>query len=156
MNDDINLKVQMDHIEREIKTALTPCVGKSIDVESVKQTIVRQMDNLRSQRLISDRPSPEPKVVRLWNNWSIKQKLKWYFHNKMPIIKDINENYRKAVDDYNEAAFRLGEVDQEECLPYKSYPEYLTPNPKLIYVTDIFIRPNTSIDFITMDITINP
>jgi len=116
--------------------------------------------NTALEGLISNHPSPEPKVEQLWKKWTLGQKAKWCFYNKFPLIRDTSEEIRKAIDSYNEAAYLLNELntegDADSYVQYKQYPDHLTPNPKLIYVTDIFIRPNASIDFVTMDITLNP
>ena len=160
MKDDPNVKVAADYFKQALREGLTPCVGTR-DVEAVKNAIKEQLTQLRDRGIITNQPSPPPRVTQLWRKWSLGQKAKWYFYNRFPLLRGSSEAIRKAIDGYNETAYQLNELflvhkDPDDYVPYKQYPEHLIPNPKLIYVTDVYLHPSCSVEYVTVDITVDP
>lgn len=147
---DINESFSVDFIQNEIRQSLEKHIGTT-DLEAVKESLSNTLNHIYNRELITD----QFKIGRcgqLWSLWSLKQKFKWYFYNKAPIVKDLSERIRNEIDDYNSLLVDP-ETHEYASIP-KEYPEHLQPSPKSIMITDMQIKLKQSIDFITLDVTL--
>jgi len=146
----INDRLIMESVQSDIRDSLKSHIGTT-DLEAVRKTLANCLNQYYNQELIE----PNFKVGRcgqLWSLWTFRQKLKWYFYNKTPIIKDLSDQIRKGIDDYNELLVDP-ETHEYTSIP-KEYPEYLNPSPKSIIIVDTQVKLNQGIDFITIDVTL--
>ena len=102
------------------------------------------------------------KCDTMWNNFSLLEKTKWYWNNK---ITSKGQLHRDAVDIAN-AALASAARDEYEALPEEEqdfdwwelmdrikYERWATPDPKSVLETELLIKPVQGIDFITTEIT---
>jgi hypothetical protein len=140
----------LDALQNEIKKSLESHIGTT-DPEAVKTNMSNVLDSFYKRELIT--PNFEiGRCGQLWSLWSFKEKLKWYFYNKTPIIRDLSEQIREGIDDYNESI--VDPETHEYTDTPKEYPEYLTPSPKSIIISDIMVKLKQGIKFIAIDVTL--
>lgn len=142
----------LDYVQTTLRQQLEGYVGTVPDQNEIKETLTKTLKDLENQKIVCSSDTQNTKVEQLWKTWSIKQKLKWFTYNKLPILRESSEATRKAIDNYNDLAFKT-----EEFTGYydpMEYPEHLITSPKSVLVTDVNLKLNTSIDFIVMDFTI--
>lgn len=149
-NQSINDKAAVDYIQQYIKNGLYQHIG-TMDIKAVKQTLANTLNDISKSGIIEN-PYKDPKVYQLWSSWSFVKKLKWYFYNKAPIIKDQSKQIRDLIDDYNLSIY--DNETQEYTETPKEYPELLQPSPKTIYITEVDMRLNHGIDFISLNVTL--
>jgi len=148
---DINTQLVVASIQQEVKKSLESCVG-TVDLDSVKKELLKTLGNLQKRELIA----PQFEIgtcSQLWSSWTLKQKLKWYFYNKTPIIRDLSDQIRKGIDDYNILAWDYKTEKYAE--DPKEYPDYLIPFPKTIIVSNIYVKPTQGVEFIAIDFTLS-
>jgi hypothetical protein len=148
--DDFNDKLVVDSIQAIIRNALQRNIGTT-DLEAVKNNLANCLEMVRKQKLIE--PNFEiGKCGQLWSLWSLKQKLKWYFYNKTPIIKDLSAQIRKEIWDYN--LLLVDPETHEYAEMPKEYPEHLIPDPKSIIIVDTKVKLSQGLNFISIDMTL--
>jgi hypothetical protein len=83
------------------------------------------------------------KPYSLWKSWTIKQKIVWFFMNKL--------NFgRKEINRYHSFMTLLNEVfnDQVER-PEKKY--WYEDSPKLVIAVDVYLKPIMPTKFVKID-----
>lgn len=145
-------QVAIDCCQQILFKELEKYVGTVPHPEDVKQVLIDTIQNLTERNIICSGDTKNVKVEQLWKSWSFKKKLKWFVHNKFPLLKDASEEVRKAIDSFNELRFATEEFDGY-YMPME-YPEHLQPHPKRIYVTHMDLKLNAGIEYINVDITI--
>ena len=128
-------------------------VGTVSNADQIKQTLTDTLKKLETSQIIVAHNTDSVKVEQLWKSWSVKQKLKWFFHNKLPVLKESSNQIRKAIDRYNALRFQTEEFDG--YFDYMEYPEHLQTDPKQIMVTHINLKPNVGMEYIQLDLTIS-
>ena len=153
-----------DQVSTSLRKSLEQFVGKKtsdVQLTDVKLAIYDQLSSIQSREVIAGFQVGE--VHQLWKSWTLTQKLKWLVANKTPILKDIMEDYRRAIEDYNSLlvstdmmAEELDEDYEEDRPSPKILPEWLTRSPDSIIVTNYTVKPRVGIDFIKIDIEVKP
>ena len=134
----------------KIKEVITDILNKYYESGDIVDHNIQQPDNV--------------KVDLMWRTFSWKQKLKWYFYDKF--LKKNKKEIIDIVDNYNSLVFKLNnkllaELDEDDedgsYVPKSTmdYPYYVQPNPKQIIVSDIRIKPNQTLSYVRLDLTID-
>lgn len=121
-------------------------------VAEVRERLEYLGDTLYKNKTIVDKENDGFKIAyvgKLWDSWTLKQKLKWLFYNKTPIIKQMSKEMIRLIDDRNSIA-----SVEPEVFDQIKYPPHLEPNPNGIIVTNVNIKLNKGIEFIMMDLEI--
>lgn len=96
-------------------------------------------------------------VQLLWNKFSLKEKLQWFWMNKLTskaakIRAEIDaENERR----YNAALEELEDEDDEADYERIKYPYLAESSPKSMFVIDLKIRPIQPLEFISLNVQLD-
>jgi len=145
--DYINKKRILQYTSQRLTNALKGFVGK-VNSKEVMNEIQATLKRLDDEAVIT-KSFKEPKVSILWEKWKFRQKFKWFIANKL--FEWLGNETRQAIDNANIKPIEYDSLEAHENAPY---PDWAITTPKSIIVTDIFIRPITSIEFITIDLVI--
>lgn len=141
----------INYVQSMLRSKLTENFVGRINPESVRKVVEAQLKTFQDQGILSPEESTKVEKVRqLWAMWSLKEKLKWIFYNKFPIIKSLSNKYRKLTQEYNSLVFEFNELHPGDVYERIELPEHLIPDPKTVVVADIQIRPVATLDMLEL------
>ncbi len=148
----VQLRLAMLLIEQNLKDSLEKFSGSVPDYEAVRAATALSLERFVTRKVVNS--FEVGKVSQLWQSWTFKQKSKWFFHRYTPFLRSAGFKLIKEIEKHNISEYEKEREDPEIVLKLREIPDHLTPYPKIIYVTDIKIKPMQSLDFIKCDFMI--
>lgn len=148
MNDRINAMVLINYIKHTFEDCF---VFSKLSKKDITKESKRILNGLKDKGALSDFNVGQ--VGTVWENWNIKQKIKWLFYNKTPILKNISKQLLNTIEKHNGLVHSLLDIAQD-APDLINIPEHLISNPKSHVTIDIFIKPIQSIGSINMSFKI--
>lgn len=143
-----------NHAQHSLENELIKFIGTPINKEDIEKAIINNLNYLKDKGLIIDLDTDSIKIEQLWKSWNCRQKLKWLFYNKIPLIKDMSNEIRRNVEDYNEVLRRINHEDID-LFSEKELPPHLISDPKSIYINDVKIQLNQSIEYLNIEVVLS-